>query len=162
MPASAAFFHSVSPSSSSAGKNSSHCFGVISRGSPWKRRVGGSSQPQIGSWLQWQPALPEGMRYLQWCLQKPEREGGGATYIILSLRLPRDPQTGLHLPIASFFSQLGLGLLEASIVLLSRALYFEARFLSESFPTVDWINSQNSFVSFPILPFSSIGRELSL
>lgn len=61
------------------------------------------------------------------------------TLYSLSLRLPRDPQTGLHLPIASFFSQLGLGLLEASSVLLPRALYFEAWFLSESFPTVDWI-----------------------
>lgn len=82
-----------------------------------------------------------------------------ATYIILSLslRLPRDPQTGLHLPIASFFSQLGLGLLEASSVLLPRALYFEAWFLSESFPTVDWIIPRTplSLSPSPLSPLSA-------
>lgn len=80
------------------------------------------------------------------------------TLYSLSLWLPRGPQTGPHLPIASFFSQLGLGLLEASSVLLPRALYFEAWFLSESFPTVDWIIPRTPFALSPS-PLSLLSAE---
>lgn len=107
VPASAASFHSVPPSSASAGKNSSHCFGVISRGSPWKRRVGGSSQPQTGSWLQWQPVLPEGMRtYFDSgvCRGLRERKGVLPTLYSLSLKgSPGIPKLGFtcQLPLSS-------------------------------------------------------------
>lgn len=75
------------------------------------------------------------------------------TLYILSL----PPAPGIP-KLGSTFSQLGLGLLEASSVLLPRALYFKAWFLSESFPTVDWIIPRTPFSLSPS-PLSPLSAE---
>lgn len=146
---SSAFFHSLSPSASSAGKNSSHCCGVISRGSPWKRGVGGSSQPDRE--LVAVTACPT-----RGCKGSALTVGSAeaAPYLVPYYRgSPGSP--GLQESSSTCQSllssvRLGLGVLGASSAFPPRTLYFEPLFLSESLPHHGLDNSQNPFLSLTI------------